>query len=113
MDMYKLVDKIPVPCTVEEYGEEHRKDRTVGKTILPDGRKVSTVFLGLDHNWNDDGDPILFESMLFGIEGYSEEHDMDRYCTWDEAYEGHRNMEEKWGGTVSPKDFFDEELFKV
>jgi hypothetical protein len=112
MDMYKLVDKVPVPCTLEEYSESFRKNRIVGKTSLPDGRHVSTVFLCLDHNWGD-GPPILFESMLFGAEGYSEEQDMDRYETWDEAYEGHRRMVEKHGGTMSPKDFFDDELFEL
>jgi hypothetical protein len=26
---------------------------------------VSTVFLGLDHNWSDDGQPVLWETMIF------------------------------------------------
>ena len=98
MDMYKLVDNIPVPCTVEEWGEMHRSNRSVGKTELPDGNIVSTVFLGLDHNHSRTGDPILFESMLFPA-GSAIEEDMERYCTWDEAVEGHWKMVEKHGGT--------------
>jgi len=49
------------------------------------GVKVSTVFLGMDHQWGN-GPPLLFETMVFGGE-----HDgmMDRYTTWDEAVEGH------------------------
>lgn len=30
-----------------------------------DGVKVSTIFLGLDHNWGD-GPPVLWETMVFG-----------------------------------------------
>jgi len=42
---------------------------------------ISTVFLGLDHNWGD-GPPILWETMVFlkdheGIR-YGEDIDMDR-----------------------------------
>ena len=49
--------------------------------------RVSTVFLGLDHNWLDNGPPILFESMVFGgpLDG-----EMYRYPTWDSAAEGHK-----------------------
>ena len=42
---------------------------------------VSTVFLGLDHQFGD-GPPLLFETMIFGGE-----HDgwQDRCSTWDQA----------------------------
>ncbi len=48
---------------------------------------VSTVFLGIDHNYRDDGPPLLFETMVF-----EDDHggDMWRYSTWDEAMEGHK-----------------------
>jgi hypothetical protein len=47
---------------------------------------VSTVFLGLDHQWGD-GPPLVFETMIFGGE-----HDQyqERYSTWDEAEAGHK-----------------------
>lgn len=48
---------------------------------------VSTVFLGLDHNFWDDGPPILFETMIFG--GLCDDYQR-RYSTWDEAITGHR-----------------------
>lgn len=51
-----------------------------------DGQRISTVFLNFDHNWNPDGEPVLFETMIFGGE-YDEE--MWRYSTWDEAKAGH------------------------
>ena len=109
---YKLVDKKPVPC--DDMTQFERLNRTVGKTELPDGRRVSTVFLALDHNFGEGGDPILFETMVFGPDDFNE-HDMERYRTYEEAVEGHRMMVEKHGGTVSPKDIFDEDddLFKI
>lgn len=61
-------------------------NRVVAKTKADDDVEVSTVFLGLDHNFMDEGPPILFETMIFGGE-----HDMyqDRYTTWEEAELGH------------------------
>lgn len=46
---------------------------------------VSTVFLGLDHQFGD-GPPILFESMTFP--GQRE----NRCCTWQEAEQMHLRM---------------------
>ena len=63
-------------------------DRHVRDTMQGDVR-VSTVFLGLDHNFYDDGPPILFETMVFIGDGGGE---MERYSTWAEAEEGHANM---------------------
>lgn len=64
----------------------------------PDGRivardsvgevRVSTVFLGVDHNMGT-GRVLLFETMTFG-------GDVDewtwRYSTWDEAAAGHERI---------------------
>ena len=49
-------------CTRDEwamnYPRWHEKTRVNG--VL-----VSTVFLGLDHNYNSEGPPVLFETMTF------------------------------------------------
>jgi hypothetical protein len=50
---------------------------------------VSTVFLGLDHSFGDNGPPILFETMVF-VDGDGGRQ--ERYSTWAEAEEGHENM---------------------
>lgn len=52
----------------------------------PDVR-VSTIFLGLDHNHWGGGPPILWETMIFGglHDGYQA-----RYHSRDEALEGHQ-----------------------
>jgi hypothetical protein len=63
--------------------------RIVGFDMVEDVR-VSTVFLGLDHNFGG-GPPLLFETMVFGGE-YDQQ--CDRYSTWDEAEAGHRAVVE-------------------
>lgn len=59
-------------------------NRTVAK-YEGEGYSVSTVFLGLDHQFGD-GPPLVFETMIFGgpLDQYQE-----RYCTWAEAEAGH------------------------
>lgn len=47
--------------------------------------RVSTVFLGINHNFGD-GPPILFETMIFG--GKHDQY-QDRYATYAEAVAGH------------------------
>ena len=61
---------------------------------------ISTIFLGLDHNWID-GPPLLFETMIFEREAKIREFldrlmpvhetvDQIRYSTWDDAMTGHK-----------------------
>lgn len=59
-------------------------DRVVKQEMIGDVR-VSTVFLGIDHNWSG-GPPVLFETMIFGGE-----HDQyqDRCSTWKQAEQMH------------------------
>jgi hypothetical protein len=65
----------------------------IGDTTISDQR-ISTVFLHFDHGLNfgtdiKPSDPVLFESMIFG--GEHNEYQR-RYCTYDEALEGHNNL---------------------
>jgi len=51
---------------------------------------VSTVFLGLDHNYALQGNPLLYETMIFS----PNDHDPElvcRYSTWTQANQGHHN----------------------
>ena len=54
---------------------------------------VSTVFLGLDHNFDLEGPPILFESMVFDN---GNECDCWRYVTFSEAIDGHKELCRKY-----------------
>lgn len=67
--------------------------RRVRRDTLPDGTWVSTVFLGLDHGFDPDGPPILFETMIFDSEdATSSDIDyQDRCSTWDEALKMHEH----------------------
>ncbi len=51
-------------------------------------KEVSTVWLGLDHNFGN-GPPLIFETMVFGDDG---EEDVRRYSTKDEAERGHARI---------------------
>jgi len=44
---------------------EDAKERIIAKTEL-DGVLISTIFLGLDHNFSENGPPVLWETMVFG-----------------------------------------------
>jgi hypothetical protein len=61
------------------------RDRRVAMTKI--GKvQVSTVFLGVDHNFFDEGETVLFETMVFGGE-YDDAQ--ERYSTYAEAEQGH------------------------
>lgn len=93
-DNYILEGHTPVPVDDALVWARwfERADRTVAKTVLGDIR-VSTVFLGLDHNWGRllgaDTPPLLFETMVFGSDHPDLDEYQRRYSTWDEAEEGH------------------------
>lgn len=88
---YKLIDKKPVVCSLQESPIDDIGARRVAETFIGD-IKISTVFLSLDHGYGI-GDPILFETMIFGGPEEIDEF-QERYCTWEEAEEGHKNAVE-------------------
>ena len=53
-----------------------RQDRT-------EGFLISTMFLGMDHNWSGQGAPVLFETMVF--HNVFRPDYQTRCATWDEA----------------------------
>ncbi len=58
--------------------------------LTQDGEiSVSTVFLGVDHNYCAGGPPLLFETMVFGgvLDG-----EQEGCTTWEQAEEQHREM---------------------
>lgn len=61
--------------------------RHVRDVVVLDMR-VSTVFLGMDHGYGVTDKPVLFETIIFGVDpecaGYQQ-----RYCTEKEAIKGH------------------------
>ena len=67
-----------------------KADHVVRRTRVGEQR-VSTVFLGLDHSFMQDGvNPLVFETMVFEGDSYEDKF-CKRYCTWDEAVAGHED----------------------
>ncbi len=88
---YILDGHEPVPANIENWARWiNRSGRTVAKTEVR-GAHISTVFLGLDHNFGD-GPPLLFETLVFDGTLAGE---MERYTTWDKAEQGHARMVER------------------
>lgn len=89
---------VPAPSLLEwgAFMEDH--DRRVVKHEMVDQVLVSTVFLGIDHNWLGGGEPILWETMCFdhsdvarrGKRQWSGMLDyQERYRSHEEALAGH------------------------
>ena len=92
---YRLDEnKNAVPCDIDEWGKQ-RKDmfctdaKHLGNDII-DGKRISTVWIGLNHNFDEIGEPLLFETMIFDNDGSFKDIYCDRYSTWKEAEEGHQ-----------------------
>lgn len=88
MHDYYILDDNHVPVAVDMMTWATSFDRRphVGRDTVR-GAMVSTVFLGLNHNWIPGGPPHIFETMVFGDPDYDQFQ--RRYSTWDEAKGGH------------------------
>lgn len=62
--------------------------------------RVSTVFLGIDHNFSKHGPPVLWETMTFGgsNNGYQ-----NRYSNIEDALSGHELAVSMAKGEISPE----------
>jgi hypothetical protein len=91
------------PIGMMEWATSFTPDRqAVDKTTLNDaeGREhyVSTVWLGVDHNFGD-GPPLIFETMIFCHDHKCDLDEwQDRYSTEDEARVGHDHAVERVRG---------------
>lgn len=85
---YVLIDKVAVAVDERTWTQALLTvDRRVDKTEIG-GMEVSTIFMGLDHNFHADGPPILFETMIFGdLEVTGEQW---RCSTWMQAQAMHQ-----------------------
>jgi hypothetical protein len=94
-NLFYILDKdgnpVSEPDTMK-WGEffENINCRGVGRTEVANVM-VSTVFLGIDHQFGD-GPPILWETMVFGgtLDG-----EQRRYSSKEDAKRGHAEMVKK------------------
>lgn len=93
-DKYILIGKTPKKSSnVTDWGRwfQNNSNNCIVGSDTKNGVRVSTVFIGLDHNFNPrltgEVNPILFETMIFGGK-----HNLyqERYSTWEEAEIGHK-----------------------
>lgn len=89
---YKLEGKVAVAVSdTMEWAKCFEADNRHVDLTEMDNVYVSTVFLGINHQYGE-GPPLLFETMVFG--GVLDQ-EQDRYSTWDEAVIGHKNTVER------------------
>jgi len=72
------------------------KYKIVKQTILPNKKWVSTVWIGLDHNFSPSGKPLIFETMVFPKKGDFSDLDCERYSTEAQAKKGHEKVCKEW-----------------
>jgi hypothetical protein len=86
-NLYILNGKELVPCSNPTEWAHYlwTNNRHVGEDVVGNVT-ISTVFLGLDHNFMTDGPPLVFETMIFG--GLHDKY-QTRCSTWDEAEAQH------------------------
>lgn len=90
------------PMSMLEWAQrtEARIDKRVATDVLPNGYWVSTIWLGLNHQFGD-GPPLIFETMVFPCDANGKvadfgDLDCDRYSTEAEALAGHAALVAKW-----------------
>jgi len=85
------------PISLEDWskGLNDLSKKRVAYTPLPDGKIVSTVWLGLDPRFGM-GKPLIFQTMVFPSEQNFSELDCRRYNTLVEARVGHIDIVQEW-----------------
>jgi hypothetical protein len=87
---FRLEGKIPVPCDLDYFARNFDEpDRHVADEMVNDVR-VSTVFLGIDHNFRSSGPPLVFETLCFYADGKTSP--CYRFSTWEEAEKFHHSI---------------------
>ncbi len=75
---------------------ENREYQVVRQETLPNGYWVSTVWLGLDHDFTGKGPPLIFETMVRNTALGEWEDFQERYSTENDAIIGHMNAVEEY-----------------
>ena len=85
MECYILKDKKIIPVDLMTWAKWFETDERVIKQTKIGDVKISTIFLGIEHGY-EDGKPLLFETMIFGGD-----HDQyqERYTSYEDAENGH------------------------
>lgn len=83
---------------------ENSKARIIGQTVTLYGEKLSTVWLGIDHQWGD-GPPLIFETMLFAprqfkmgflVDNPEEREAWEREDAWVKIHYPHDQLQQRY-----------------
>lgn len=86
--MRDLFDKQGQRITFEEWSATYRAGRSLQVTTVG-AFKVSTIWLGINHNFTRDGPPIIFETMIHDGKEWDQQW---RYETLEQAEAGHASI---------------------
>lgn len=87
-DKHQPIPCDPITCFLElEGGKRIVCQEKIGRYWL------STVFLGVEHGVDSDGNPLLFETMMTLDDEFLDKQ--WRYATWDEALASHHRIAEQ------------------
>ena len=101
-EYYILEGRTVVPVdNVEEWARRYGGRPCVVAQENVGNRRVSTVFLGMDHSFN--GSHALFETMIFPQDSWREE-----YCERCSTYEEAEAMHAKAVASLGPRDMSEE-----
>lgn len=76
--MGQPIDRETFARSFESHADKVVKQDTIGEFF------VSTVWLGIDHGPDEQGRPVIFETMVF-----PDERHVERYATEEDARAGH------------------------
>jgi len=95
--MNNYYNKKGEPIEMMKWAElfEDRDYKMVKQTKLKNKKLVSTIWLGLNHEFGK-GEPLIFETMVFSKKEEFNELDCQRYSTLKEAEKGHEEMCKEW-----------------
>lgn len=96
---YIIKHRKPIPCPDlmkwGQYMQRNRYRQRVRSTYIGTYR-ISTVFLWIDHNHSRNGEPVLFETMVFTKDEDDKFHyEMERTTSWRKALKQHWAMVER------------------
>jgi len=91
---YILKNKIPVKCNdLNELSTFNSSTEKIIKKSYIEDCELSTVFLGLDHNFSNSGKPVLFETIFFYKTIASDSILLlYRYCHYHTALNNHNRL---------------------
>ncbi|HVW50634.1 MAG TPA: hypothetical protein VHC91_09580 [Trinickia sp.] len=93
---YYLRDGTPTDANTWRELQGDASYAQVEKTTLPNGRWISTIWLGVQHeSASDPGGLELFESVVFDVDTQQPLASV-RHATESEAREGHQRLVKEW-----------------